>query len=472
MSAFDPKQTSRVQCEMSAYGTQRSGAGFLSAEEWPMTVKLVKVLAVAIAFGALVNLGAQTAMAKGGGGGHGGGGHGGGGGGKHFGGHVRGRSAHIGGGRIAHTRAHIHGGKSARVSHTQIGHAHALDAAGALGGRAAWNQWGNPRWRSGWSGGWGGWSGPVFWPYFFGNVLAFTFWPYGYFAPFWGYGDLFVWDAIFWPGPYYVYGPAYYDVYPGYAPARTRIARHRAPQSMGSTPNDVAQSCGGLAPGVTDLPIDRIEATLRLTEEQLRTLDALKAASSQASEVLKSSCASEVPQTPLGRLDAVQKRIGGMNEALAIVRKPLDNFYNSLNDEQRQRFATLAPTSTARTNRRGFDSGNDLVALCSRRAEGFTQIPAQRVEEIVKPSQQQLDAFERLKSASTQAANHLQASCPTQMPQTPLDRFDAVGTRLNAMENAIKMVRPALASFYDSLTDEQKARFNTLGPPRAPSRQG
>ena len=448
-----------------------------------MTTSLVKVLTVAIAFGALANLGAQTAMAKGGGGGHGGGGHGGGGkhfsggGGKHFGGHVRGRSAHIGRGRIAHTRAHIRGGKSARVSHAKIGHfggnhAHALGAAGALGGRAAWNQWGNPQWRTGWSGGWGGWSGPVFWPYFFGNVLAFTFWPYGYYAPFWGYGDLFVWDAFFWPGPYYAYGPTYYDVYGGYAPARTRIARHRAPESMGSTPNDVAQTCGGLGPGVTDLPIDRIETTLRLTEEQLRALDALKAASSQASEVLKSSCASEVPQTPLGRLDAVQKRIDGMIQASAIVRTPLDNFYNSLNDEQRQRFATLAPTSTARTNRRGFDSGNDLVALCSRRAEGFTQIPAQRVEEIVKPSQQQLDAFERLKSASTQAANHLQASCPTQMPQTPLDRFDAVGTRLNAMENAIKMVRPALARFYDSLTDEQKARFNTLGPPRAASRQG
>src|SRR5215468_12651026 len=141
MSAFDPKRTSRVQCEMSAYGTQRSGAGFLSAEEWPMTIRLVKVLAVAIAFGALVNLGAQTAMAKGGGGGHGGGGkHFSGGGGKHFGGHVRGRSAHIGGGRIAHTRAHLRGDKSARVSHTKIGHAHALGAgaAGASGGRAAW----------------------------------------------------------------------------------------------------------------------------------------------------------------------------------------------------------------------------------------------------------------------------------------------------------------------------------------------
>ena len=59
------------------------------------------------------------------------------------------------------------------------------------------------------------------------------------------------------------------------------------------------------------------------------------------------------------------------------------------------------------------------------------------------------------------------------MPQTPLDRFDAVGKRLNAMENAIKSVRPPLASFYDSLNDEQKARFNKLGPPRAAApRQG
>jgi hypothetical protein len=59
------------------------------------------------------------------------------------------------------------------------------------------------------------------------------------------------------------------------------------------------------------------------------------------------------------------------------------------------------------------------------------------------------------------------------MPQTPLDRFDAVAKRLNAMEEAMKTVAPALASFYDSLSDEQKARFNMLGPPRAAaSRQG
>jgi hypothetical protein len=107
-----------------------------------------------------------------------------------------------------------------------------------------------------------------------------------------------------------------------------------------------------------------------------------------------------------------------------------------------------------------------MAGLCNSRAENFAQLPAQRVEQAVKPTQQQQDALEKLKAASTEAANQLQASCPAQSPQTPLDRFDAVGKRLDAMEGAIKTVRPALADFYSSLTDEQKARFNTLGPPQ------
>jgi LTXXQ motif family protein len=97
----------------------------------------------------------------------------------------------------------------------------------------------------------------------------------------------------------------------------------------------------------------------------------------------------------------------------------------------------------------------------------------QRVEQVIKPTQEQLNAFDKLKTASTEAANLLQASCPAQLPQTPLDRFDAVSKRLDAMSEAIKIVRPALAGFYASLTDGQKARFNILGPPpNQSSRQG
>ena len=317
----------------------------------------------------------------------------------------------------------------------------------------------------------------TYWPYFYGDLFAFAFWPYGYYDPFWAYGDVFVWDAMFWPGPDYAYGPGLSDVYGNYAdsgPARTRTARARNVDRdiTGSTTNgnDLAQTCGGLAPGVTDLPFDYIEQAIKPTDEQLKALVALKAASSQASDALKASCSSEVLLTPLGRLDTVQKRLDGMIQALGIVRTPLDNFYNSLSEEQRQRFATIGPASNARTDRRGSASGNNLAALCSRRAESFTQLPVERVEQVVKPTEEQKDAFARLKVASTEAANRLQASCPTQTPQTPIDRFDALGKRLDAMAAAIKIVRPELASFYGSLTDEQKARFNLLGPPKITTR--
>jgi hypothetical protein len=301
--------------------------------------------------------------------------------------------------------------------------------------------------------------------------LAFTFWPWGFYDPFWAYGNMFVWDAMFWPGPQYTYAP-YDDIYGGYAygggPARTRVARRVTPETTGSVTDsaELAQSCGGLAPGVTDLPIDNIQRSLQLTDDQLKSLDALKAASSQASDALKASCSSELSLTPLGRLDTVQKRLDGMVQAWSMLRMPLDDFYNSLNDEQRQRFAALGPASSARSSRRGSASGDNLAALCNSRTESFTQLPVQRVEQVVKPTQQQQDALEKLKTASTEAANQLQASCPAQPPLTPIDRFDAVGKRLNAMAGAIGTVRPALADFYSSLTDEQKARFNTLGPPQ------
>ena len=432
-----------------------------------MTRKIVKALVTTVSLAALV-LGTDPSMARGHGGG---GGHFGGGGARFSGAHFssarmgtsRFNAAHISGrnfsGRNFNGRnfSRVSRGNFARVNAAHVG-------AAALGTRAAWNHgnwnhawnhWGN-NWRGGWNGGCCGgwwWGGPVFWPFFAGDLLAFTFWPWGFYDPFWAYGNMFVWDAMFWPGPQYTYGGPYDDVYGGYAygggPARTRVARRVTPETTGSITDsaELAQSCGGLAPGVTDLPIDKIQQSLQLNDDQLNWLNGLKTASSQASDALKASCSGEISLTPLGRLDTVQKRLDGMLQAWDTLRAPLDGFYNSLNDEQRQRFAALGPASNARVNRRGSASGDNLAALCTSHAENFTQLPVQRVEQAVKPTQQQQDALEKLKSASTEAANQLQASCPAQPPQTPLDRFDAVGKRLNAMAGAIKTVRPALADF-------------------------
>jgi len=49
-------------------------------------------------------------------------------------------------------------------------------------------------------------------------------------------------------------------------------------------------------------------------------------------------------------------------------------------------------------------------------------------------------------------------------PRTIPERFDAVSKRLDAHTTALGEVRPALEEFHNSLTDEQKARFNVIGP--------
>ncbi|HLN09209.1 MAG TPA: Spy/CpxP family protein refolding chaperone [Xanthobacteraceae bacterium] len=41
--------------------------------------------------------------------------------------------------------------------------------------------------------------------------------------------------------------------------------------------------------------------------------------------------------------------------------------------------------------------------------------------------------------------------------------------RLQALVDAVNIVSPPLAKFYDSLSDEQKARFNMLRPEGEPA---
>jgi LTXXQ motif family protein len=204
---------------------------------------------------------------------------------------------------------------------------------------------------------------------------------------------------------------------------------------------------------------------VRPTGDQITALDDLNAALSKASDIVAAFCPKDVPLTPVGRLDAAEKRVGAMLEAIDIVRSPLANFYDSLSDEQKQRFDAMG-----RSDRAGAP-GSNLASLCGEQAGSATKLPIQRIEQVVQPTGQQQDAFNALKHASENAADHLQASCPTQVPQTPMARLDAAAVRLKAMVEAMKTVRPKLVAFYDSLSDEQKARFDTMGPPQMASVQ-
>jgi hypothetical protein len=376
---------------------------------------------------------------------------------------------------------------------------HSFDPHGfnrnAFGSMAAWNSWGNNYWGAGWNdwgSGWGYWAGPVFWPFFFGDALTFALWPYAFYDPFFAYGPDLLLTSIFWPGPlfspYYAYTPYYdggnslFNIY-GNVPSangnasysydegrhdrhhhRLYAARSVAHANLEARSNS-AMTCGGLAPSVVSLPIDQIDSVIRPTESQVATLDDLKAASAKADNILRVSCPTEVPLTPIARLDVVMKRIQAMSQAVQILRPSLATLYNSLDDEQKDRFAAIGTQTEYRRAgiaREESPSGN-LGGLCKLQTENFTQLPVQRVKELIKPTEQQNAAFDALKSASAKAAADLNYSCPTDIPQTLMGRLDAVGKRLDALADAVNTVKPALTDFYNSLTDEQKARFNVIG---------
>ena len=105
--------------------------------------------------------------------------------------------------------------------------------------------------------------------------------------------------------------------------------------------------------------------------------------------------------------------------------------------------------------------------MCGNQAEGFTKLPVQRIEELIKPTGPQQTALEQLKQASAKAADELRGSCPTHMGDTPTARLDAMNNRLDAMVRSVKTLRPTLGTFYASLNDEQKAQFNTMGQQNA-----
>jgi len=63
-----------------------------------------------------------------------------------------------------------------------------------------------------------------------------------------------------------------------------------------------------------------------------------------------------------------------------------------------------------------------------------------------------------LKDASAKATESLKVSCPAYQMLTPRVAVEAMEKRLDATLGAVKTVQPALAKFYNSLSDEQKAR--------------
>src|SRR5205807_703373 len=87
--------------------------------------------------------------------------------------------------------------------------------------------------------------------------------------------------------------------------------------------------------------------TVRPNAEQRPGGEILAGTFGHVAEMMKTSCPAEMPLTPMGRLNAAEKRLRVMAYAISLLRGPLGRFYASLDDAQKARFDAGAAAPSA-----------------------------------------------------------------------------------------------------------------------------
>ncbi|HZE56190.1 MAG TPA: Spy/CpxP family protein refolding chaperone [Bradyrhizobium sp.] len=295
------------------------------------------------------------------------------------------------------------------------------------------------------------WYGPVFWPYAYSDVFDYAFWPSGYDDGYFAYAYDDFFDGVFWgqggPPPEYSYA---------YAPRGAPASR--------STSAAMEEICTQPGTGITAWPFAEINSKVGLNADQKRLLDQVRSAGQAAATVFKASCPTKnaFAMTPPGRLEAMTLRLTATLEAVQTVKPAMEAFYNSLSDEQKERFNEIGPKHPKDSTGVSHTSAENGKS-CSEPKAGLANLPIERIEDAVKPTDAQEGGLKHLENATAKAVSLMQAACPGDTPITPPGRLEAMEKRLRAMIDAANTVKPALNDFYGSLSSEQKARFNRIG---------
>jgi hypothetical protein len=102
-----------------------------------------------------------------------------------------------------------------------------------------------------------------------------------------------------------------------------------------------------------------------------------------------------------------------------------------------------------------------IARLCEQEAAGSPDQTTARLARTVDATQAQRNALEELRSTMAEAARFLRESCPTDVPLDPVTRFSVLQRQIDSMRRAVEMLKPPLARFEQSLSEQQRARLST-----------
>lgn len=280
-----------------------------------------------------------------------------------------------------------------------------------------------------------GWVGPLFWPFAYDDVYDYVMLGDG--TGFWNYGYPDIFAGVF--APY----------------SNNDLAAYLAPASRKVPP--LQDFCGSKRHASGGSPIKQIEQTIQPNPAQRAALDDLGKALTSAARLIQASCPTKTALTAPDRLAAMRQRVEAMSKAVILLEPPLRKLYRLLDGGQKARLNALAGPHKAT---------NSPATLCQAAQQAALQWPAEEIETALHPDDTQRAALKKLQHAGVRAVNILNDECRSEDATTAPVRLYAVDRRLDAMQQAIQLVSNALDDFYATLSDDQKAQFEAIGPRR------
>ncbi len=208
--------------------------------------------------------------------------------------------------------------------------------------------------------------------------------------------------------------------------------------------------------------VERLRAEIGPSPEQMEPLQRLGGAIGAAAGYLAKSCPTEIPQQPTARLQLMDSQIQVLTMAVDIIRQPLQEFEQSLSEEQRVKFSgSAAAKGSSRNENTAARNENTAIRSCGASSAAIDWSIGE-IDKSVQPDEQQKTALSDVQQAFGKAAGDLQAHCPTAVPHSAVARLETIEARLDATWRAILSIQVALQDFETKLSDEQKNRLQSM----------
>jgi hypothetical protein len=201
-------------------------------------------------------------------------------------------------------------------------------------------------------------------------------------------------------------------------------------------------------------------------DSQRGKLEHLRGDAGKQAEALRAACPRDVPADPLAQLDVSKSTAEAVLATVNTVAPLVEEFYATLSDEQKARLVALSMRPNGanddarpvrRSDRRFFRLRDPPAksGLCQQWERGFRDLPRQRIGREIRLS----DALSDVTASTNQAADDFAKSCPADVSLTPVGHLQTLRRQLEAVGQAIQVVRAALRHFHETLGDERKQRF-------------